>query len=697
MKRWLRFVTCEPKPPTQKRSAPIIPPQFPSATYRPEIDGLRAIAVLSVVLYHFGLPGLGGGFVGVDVFFVLSGFLIGGILWRDYSATGRLSLARFYTRRVKRLAPAYFTVAAASALVSYLVLLPFEFREFGKSLIAATLYLSNVLFYQSAGYFDIASENKVLLHTWSLSVEEQFYVILPLAIVLLRKFRRALLALLVFGFAASLIANIVVTPHAQTAAFYLFPFRAWELLAGVLLAIWGETRRANWRVHAGLSWVGIAMIIGAILWIDPTRGFPGWQAIFPVFGTVLILANGRHNNPVNRALSLRIPVFIGMISYSLYLWHWPVLTLSTYWRDGYSGAIESAAWLGLAVVLSVLTWRFIERPMRHMDGPRGWRILVGLATPTIIMLAIGAAAYIKNGAPGRFAPNVRIHIDASADFLQDWSRCEIAPNGPFAGIEICPIGPDGPPRVLIWGDSHVRAFKEGLEQAAFETDTPGLLIWHAGCPPLFNIKKRESAATRAQDTKCHTDTAQIRKGVAQLESVERVLLIGRWAYYANGAGVGLDAHNTIELSGPHDENNAANADIFAHATVATVAELLNYFKEVHVLRQAPEIPNYDSRNTARHLAHGRTSNAQNTKFSVSRTALPARTALSETPWRALAKNGVIKWIDPYPMMCSADKCGAIHDTKLGIQGWYFDNNHITNAASRVLRGLFVPFLTGAKP
>lgn len=647
------------------------------------------IAVLAVVLYHFGVPGLPGGFSGVDVFFVISGFLIGGILWRDYTDNGRLHLARFYIRRVKRLAPAYFAMAAVSAAVAWVVLLPFEFREFGKSLIAATVYLSNVLFWRGEGYFDIGAENKVLLHTWSLSVEEQFYVALPLLIVLFRFSRRSLLAALWLGFAASLLACLWITPRDGTSAFYLFPFRAWELLAGVLLAVLGQLRGWRWQVHAGLSWAGLALVLGGIAMIS-AQGFPGWQVMLPVAGTVLLLANGRHANPVNRVLAMPVPVLFGRISYSLYLWHWPVLVLSTYWRGGYSGPAETAAWLALALGLSVLSWQFIEQPVRRIEGLRGRTVLAALALPTMVMLGIGALAYLRDGMPQRFAPATRIHIAASADFLQDWSRCHTPAEGAFAGVELCPFGPKGAPRVLVWGDSHVRAIKEGLEQAAFEAGVPGLILWHAGCPPLFDVVKRESYATRAEDDDCTADTARIRADLATLTSVERVLLVGRWAYYANGAGVGRDAENTVAVT---DLDGGSNAQVMARALNATVAELARQFKGVYVLRQAPEVPDYDSRAFARKLAHGRMTDADQAAMRVSHADLAARVAAAEAPLTALAATGAIRLIDPWPMLCDDAGCGAVQDGA----GWYFDNNHLTNTAARALRGLLIPFLTGAAP
>ena len=198
--------------------------------YRPDIDGLRAIAVLSVVLYHFGLPGVGGGFVGVDVFFVISGFLIGGLLWDELGATGRIRLGAFFLRRIRRLAPAYLAMAAVTLACAWFVLLPLDFREFGQQLVAATVYLANVHLFRDAGYFDSASDQKLLLHTWSLAVEEQFYIVLPPLMLLLARLRAALPWLLAVLGLVSLGACLAMMDVSPPAAFYLFPFRAWELL-----------------------------------------------------------------------------------------------------------------------------------------------------------------------------------------------------------------------------------------------------------------------------------------------------------------------------------------------------------------------------------------------------------------------------------------------------------------------------------
>ncbi|MGP6089415.1 acyltransferase family protein [Antarctobacter jejuensis] len=667
-----------------------------SIAYRGDIDGLRAIAVLAVVLYHFGLP-LSGGFVGVDVFFVISGFLIGGILWREYDATGRISLKNFYIRRFRRLAPAFFTMLAVTAVFGWLILLPFEYREFGKAVIASTVYLSNILFYRQAGYFDTASEDKPLLHTWSLAVEEQFYIFLPLVLILLARWRWGVIAALVVVWGASLVACVLITPVSPTASFYLFPFRAWELLSGVLLAIWGHEKRYNWRGSPAMSSLGLIMV-GASIWFIPAGPmFPGILAIPPVLGTVLLLASGAGANTVNRLLTLPQMRLIGLISYSLYLWHWPVYTLSDYLRGGYSGPVEAALWLGLAFGLGWASWRFVELPIRHARRLRGFAVLTGMLFSSAVALAIGAVLYVTDGIPARFGPEARVHITATGDFLQDWSRCAIATDLPLDGLELCPIGPEGPPRVLIWGDSHVRAMKEGLDLAAHEAGVPGIILWRAGCPPLFDIRKVETASTPAQDTACTQATLQIKQALSRLDDIDTVLLIGRWSYYATGQGLGPNAHDRIALhptEGPLS-TKAGQARLLTRAAADTVAELSRRMDRVFVLRQPPEIPLYDSRDAAREAAHAGLPLAADpvTEFSVAEDAIVLRGTLSDAPWLPLSESGAITFLDTWPYFCADGTCSAIQQA----QGQYFDNNHLTNSAAirirEVLRPVFEPLTT----
>lgn len=642
-----------------------------------------------MVLYHFGVPGLGGGFVGVDVFFVISGFLIGGLLWSELRETGRIALGRFYMRRVRRLAPAFFAMAIASSVFAWLVLLPFEFREFGKSLIAATLWLSNVQFWREAGYFDVAAASKPLLHTWSLSVEEQFYVVLPLALLALRIVRGATIPALILIWLASAIACIAMTPTHPEATFFLFPFRAWELLTGVLLAI--AVRNRSLQLWPGLSWIGLALIAISIVAVR-SDGFPGWQAILPVAGATLLLANAGQNNLTNRLLALKLPVFVGLISYSLYLWHWPVLILSRYWQDGHASPFEIVGWLAIAAALSILSWALIEKPLRHAHWIGAPLFLAGSVAAGLVVLTFGGLVYVRDGLANRFPVEVRAHIDASQDFLQDWSRCGTAASGPLAGIETCAIGPEGAPKVLIWGDSHLRALMDGLALAADEAGTPGMIIWRGGCPPLFGVAKDESASTPSQDASCLRANNQLEQAFAEMDSIERVLLVGRWSYYAEGKGIGRDAANQITLrpapgSGLRDDDQAA---LFHQALEETVRTLKDDFGEVHVLRQVPEIPDYNAGEMARVLAHGRTSPAEITAaFSAKSEVLAARVMAAETCLYPLAAQGLITLIDPWPRLCP-ERCSVMMDGR----PVYFDNNHINNTGARALRDLFMPFLIG---
>lgn len=661
--------------------------------YRPEIDGLRAFAVLSVVLYHFSVPGTGGGFIGVDVFFVISGFLIGGILWRELESQGTLSLWSFYARRVRRLGAAYFVMAIVTSIVAYFILLPFEFRELGKELISSTLYASNIYFYLKAGYFDTASESKVLLHTWSLSIEEQFYILLPALLMLLRWNRRALTGVLVAVFVLSLALCIWMTRTSHIATFFLIPFRAWELLAGVLLAIYMSRQVEQRQYPAAVSWVGIGLLIAATVLIVPSPSFPGFWAAIPTMGAFLILLNGRQDNLVNRLLSQPAIVFVGLISYSLYLWHWPVLTLARYYLGGIGDSRQTIVLLMLSFLLAYVSWRFVEQPVRHARV-RPFVILGAAAGLSACLLAIGAVPYLRNGMPERFAPAVRAHIDASADFLQDWSRCHVPVSGPLEGIEVCPIGPDGPPSFIVWGDSHVRAFKEGLSLLAQEREKSGLIIWRAGCPPLFDIRKEESAATRQQDEACSAANDRIRKAISRLGKIDALLLIGRWAYYAEGRGIGNDSHNTIKISRASDSSIGEDDRhaVFDAAVQSTIKELSEVIPRIFVLRQVPEIPTYDSRDAARRIAHGfLTPDDAVSLFTVPSSAVADRVEASERPFRKLAADGTMTWIESWDGFCRDGHCSALRDGR----ALFFDNNHVVNSTAIALRQMFDPLMRGA--
>ena len=632
------------------------------------------------MLYHFGATVLPGGFTGVDVFFVISGYLIGGLLWAELQSTGTVRLGAFWMRRIRRLAPAFLAMVAVVSVACWLLLLPFDLREYGKELIAATLWLSNVQFWRSAGYFDTGAEEKVLLHTWSLSVEEQFYIALPLLVLLLR--RRGLLPVLLALWAASLVACVALTPSRPEATFYLFPFRAWELLTGVIFAILRAQGRLLPMGGPGITALGLALIVYGMVTIPAGPGFPGAQALIPVAGAALVLLNAGDGNIVNRALASPAPVFFGLISYSLYLWHWPVAVLSAYVLGEADRWQDTAVWIGLSVVLAFLSWKLIEQPFRRPGAIGGRRLLAGFGAGVTLSLGFGAAVFLANGVPGRFGPEAQAHIAASNGFLQDWSRCTRPTDGPFAGVETCAIGPEGAPQVLIWGDSHLRALMDGLAVAADDAQVPGVIIWNAGCPPFFGVTKVELAATRAEDAACNAASRVMEDALTQVPGIERVLLVGRWTYYSTGTGIGRDEPNRITI-GPDPDPRAQ----FAAMLADTVTRLQSLGKEVTIFRQVPEIPLYDSRRIARGLAHGTIPPAEAARRM---TAPPEELAQRVESAEAAIRATGAPVIDPWPILCP-DLCTAT----LGDSVVYFDNNHLTNEGAIAISPLFRPFLTGS--
>ncbi|MFC3695314.1 acyltransferase family protein, partial [Chenggangzhangella methanolivorans] len=327
--------------------------------YRPEIDGLRAVAVLSVLLYHAaGL--VPGGFVGVDVFFVISGYVITKTIAADLAA-GSFGLWSFYERRIRRIAPALGVTILATAAASAAILLPIDLEAMGKSAIAAALMVSNMLFWGQAGYFDAAAQAKPLLHTWSLGIEEQFYLIFPLLVAGLWRFaRRAVVPVLAVLAAASFAASIWHLPVDPDDVFYLAPYRFWELLIGALIAL----RPARALEGSAFAFLGLGLIAGAVLLYDDKTLFPGLAALAPTLGAALAINGAREGMAAARLLAARPLVLVGKISYSLYLVHWPLIVLVEYRQDARLDATE--AWLVIAVslVLAWISWHFVEQPFR---------------------------------------------------------------------------------------------------------------------------------------------------------------------------------------------------------------------------------------------------------------------------------------------------------------------------------------------
>jgi peptidoglycan/LPS O-acetylase OafA/YrhL len=448
--------------------------------YRADIDGLRALAVIPVLFYHAGVAGFPGGFVGVDVFLVISGYLICGMIDGDLR-NGTFSLGNFYKRRILRILPALFAMFLVTSVLAYVYCLPVELEEYSKSLASAAGSVSNLYFAGSAGYFDAAAETKPLLHTWSLGVEEQFYLIVPLLMLFAYRVLPKRAGLLFASAAAlSFAAAVAVSYRNTTFVFYLTPFRAWELALGALLSIKvipaPQTESGKNRCGA----IGLLIVLGAIF-LGSSSAPLLLMTSLAATGAGLVIASSEHGvSAVGRLLSLRPVVFVGLISYSLYLWHWPLIVFQRMdgLLSGPAGATTKLTLVAVSIGTAWLSWKFVESPFRSKARDASRNVVFGIASAAITsVVALCALALIASGAPFRFPERVvsiasYLGYDPSAAFRS--GRCYLATNRQQLDVPGCLQLDPTRPNYLLIGDSHAAHLWLGLSSAM-----PGVNIMQA--------------------------------------------------------------------------------------------------------------------------------------------------------------------------------------------------------------------------
>ena len=646
-----------------------------SIGYRRDIDGLRAIAIALVVAFH-AAPGLmPAGFVGVDVFFVVSGFLITRILFAD-SQPGRFR--RFYERRVRRLAPALIVVLAACLAAGGLLLLPNELRQLGRHSFAATLFVANFALWRETGYFDSEVLSKPLLHLWSLGIEEQFYLVWPLlvwALVLRGRARQStvLLALLSFG------GTVAVAASAPDAVFYLPWFRFWELLAGALVAQVPETSETSTRRLAGrevLALAGFASIVASALLIDARSAFPSWSALGPVLGTSVLLWTGSATWLARRCLARPPMVFVGLISYPLYLWHWPLLSFHSILSS--PTARSRGAVVGIALALSIATYFGIEKPVQSWYRRRP-RQAVWILVATLGGLALWSLWFASRAAvmTPRSTPLVQFlteqhDLDARLRDAVQTEPC-FAPGAPPAAMaaatSLCVAsGPaNAKVSVALWGDSTGESWGPLIQDWASEHQGRAAVFSISGCPPLLGVRNPIHAH-------CDLTDADWKERLLVELRPSVIMLTARWGAYVNPPPPGFrgpghlmtasaDALPTLESS----------RDAIAERLPATL-ERLTRIAPVIVVLAPPDL----LRDPYGALPRG-------LEVRPSREAhRKAERRVEEVVRDAAAGNPRVAILDPAERLCEGPLCEAI----VGGVLVYQDDNHVSAQGALLFREAF---------
>ncbi|WP_258239987.1 acyltransferase family protein [Pseudidiomarina homiensis] len=481
--------------------------------YRSEVDGLRAFAVLPVILFHAGFELFSGGYVGVDIFFVISGYLITSILLKEL-AQDKFSIIHFYERRARRILPALFAVMLACIPFAWAWLDPFALKEFFQSLVSTALFSSNIYFFLKTGYFDVAAEMKPLLHTWSLAVEEQYYVIIPIAMLLLwRLSLRSMAITFWLIFIVSLLAAQYFSGVNSSFNFYLLPTRAWELMMGSLVAVYADKLKLGEasKTKQFLSVIGMALILLAIFAFDETTPFPSFYALVPTLGTVLILCSSAPSNWVNKFLSWRGFVGVGLISYSAYLWHQPLLAFYRAKTFEEPSLVVGALVVISTLVLATITYYVIEQPFRNKKS------LVWTRRNVFVFSFVGIVAFSISGIYGHIKQGFPERNEEFLRLAQNYGLSSACSGASFDDPR-CKSSAD--PKYILWGDSHAMHLGQAVADVVGDAGVWQMTL--SACPPVVGIKE----APRKELITCPEYNDLVFEKLHSLESTkERAVLV----------------------------------------------------------------------------------------------------------------------------------------------------------------------------
>lgn len=619
--------------------------------YRADIDGLRAVAVMAVVLHHLSSTLVPGGYIGVDVFFVISGYLITKIIGQEIEE-GRFTFTRFYERRIRRLFPALFAMLAATLVAGWFLLLPSDYVATLRAALGTVLFSSNIVFWKdmAAGYFASDAKLNPLLHTWSLAVEEQFYLLFPILLLLCFRYAsRYLVAVLLACAFITLVASSLLVKGHEVAVFFLSPFRFWELLAGSLLAVKAVPdidSRITRELVAGAGLLAIA--VSAFVY-DTKTVFPGMTALAPVVGTVAILhAGGSGSTFVGRILSWHPVVYIGLISYSLYLWHWPLIVLTRFAIGMQPLAPYLPTLLLTSIVLGGLSYHFIEQPFRHGNSVHRNKMFAAAVVAAVALLSVSVFGLARSGSPGRFDLQV-IALDKARKPEIPYRECD-------SHKDWCRIGAKGvEPTVLLWGDSHMLAWAPALDRVYAKQGKGAILAIVSACPPILGVERDRSP-------NCFRSNEKVFQFLHNTPTIETIVLAAYWSTYFAEQSSLSDINPKLAVL---DEMSAAVG------LKRTFSKLSSLGRKVYVLGPVPvydlEVP------VGLALEHMQQRKLLSMTMQMHRAKHRDFYKINET-----GLDPGIQFVDPEKWMCRPN-CIVLHDVTL-----YRDAHHLSVAGSLYL-------------
>lgn len=627
--------------------------------FRKDINGLRAYAVVAVLLYHFGIAGMGGGYAGVDVFFVISGFLMTAIILPRVEE-GRFSLSGFYLARVRRILPALAVLCAAMLLFGWFWLAPYLYENLGKSAGASLLFISNFVYNRAGGYFAEPAHDNWLLHTWSLSVEWQFYLLYPLLLLVLARFagnRRYVRAALLVVLLASFAYAVWLTIAKPASAFFMLPARAWELLAGSLVFVYGGS--LSDKSARVLEALGLVLILGSFVLYDSSTPWPGHSAALPVLGACLVLLAARQTSLWT---SNRVAQGLGRWSYSIYLWHWPLVV-----GLGYFGARDETGWflsaMAASIILGALSYRLVEQPsarwMRGLDSRKAWRTA---GAGFVLAFGFAAVAYFDHGVARTLRlPEAVLVAAHEKENIGRLTKCNTAQSR-------CALG-SGKTLALVWGDSHAIAAVSGVAAAAEQAGGSILFFGQQACPVIFGAR---SSNTKAPDF-CSRFNDMV---YARLQTLGRdlpVIVIHRAGTYIE------PGDRLMYFDGRVPDTPEARRAAYERHLVDSLCRIAAH-NPLYVVQPIPEMPYDVPAVVAKELiVHGR---APQPAMPLS--AYHAANASMNAALQSASQRCGVRLLDPLPYLCAGESCEGVSDGR----PLYSDDNHLSEYGARRLVPMF---------